>query len=139
MYPLRFHQRCWLQPNHQGPPLVPYGCYPSQIHPHISIQTYPKSYNSIRTTGWYTKTSLYHILSQAVPIYAHGCTVFMGGRSMNRSLDLGMITIQRLLTPTRHSPELSAPTRHSSQSDHPKSLSSNVAKGLPTETKGDIT
>jgi hypothetical protein len=52
---------------------------------------------------------------------------------------LGMITIQRLLTPTRRNPELPAPTRHSSQSDHPKSLSSNVAKGLPTETKGDIT
>jgi hypothetical protein len=58
---------------------------------------------------------------------------------MNRSLDLGMITNQRLLTPTRDSSELSTPTRHSFQFGHPKSLSSNVAKGLPTETKGDVT
>jgi hypothetical protein len=58
---------------------------------------------------------------------------------MNRSLDLDMITNQRLLTPTRDSSELSAPTRHSFQFGHPKSLSSNVAKGLPTETKGDVT
>jgi hypothetical protein len=58
---------------------------------------------------------------------------------MNRSLDLGMITNQRLLTSTRYNPELSAPTRHSSQSDHPNFLSSNVAKGLPPETKGDVT
>jgi hypothetical protein len=41
------------------------------------------SSNIIRTTDWHAKTSLYHILSQAVPIYHHGCTVFMGGRCMN--------------------------------------------------------
>jgi hypothetical protein len=45
-----------------------------------------------RITGWYTKTRLYHILCQVVPIYAHCCTIFMGGCSMNRFLDLGMIT-----------------------------------------------
>jgi hypothetical protein len=58
---------------------------------------------------------------------------------MNQPLDLGMITSQRMLTPTRHNPELPAPIRRSSQSGHPKSLSSNVAKGLPTETKGGVT
>jgi hypothetical protein len=38
------------------------------------------------------QTRFYHILDQAVPIQAHGCTVFMGGRSMNWSLDLGMMS-----------------------------------------------
>jgi hypothetical protein len=79
------------------------------------------SSNTIRTTDWHTKTSLYHILSQPIPIYAHGCTVFMGGRSMNQSLDLDMITNQMLPATTRHNPELPATTRHSSHSCHPKS------------------
>jgi hypothetical protein len=48
------------------------------------------------TTGWYAKTRLYHKLCQAVPILAHGCTIFIGGRSMNRFLDLGMITNHKL-------------------------------------------
>jgi hypothetical protein len=81
------------------------------------------SSNTIRTTSWHAKTSPYHILSQAIPIWADGRTVFMGGRSMNRSLDLGMTTNQRLPGATRHSLELLAPTRHSSQSGHPKSQS----------------
>jgi hypothetical protein len=79
------------------------------------------SSNTIRTAGCYAKTSPYHILSQAVPIQAHDCTIFMGGHSMNRSLDLGMITNKRLSAPTRHNPELPASTRHSSHSGHPKS------------------
>jgi hypothetical protein len=57
-----------------------------------------------RTAGWYTKTRLYHILCQAILIYAHGCTVFMRGRSMNRSLDLGMITIHKLPASHRTKP-----------------------------------
>jgi hypothetical protein len=48
-----------------------------------------------RTAGWYAKTRLYHILCLAIPIWAHGCTIFIDGRSMNRSLDLGMITNHR--------------------------------------------
>jgi hypothetical protein len=62
------------------------------------------SYNSILATDWYAKTSLYHILSQAVPIQ-----------------DLGMITIQGLPATTRHNPKLPATTRHSSQTGHPES------------------
>jgi hypothetical protein len=50
----------------------------------------------LRTASWYAKTRLYHILCQAIPILAHGCTIFMGGHSMNRSLDLDMTTISRL-------------------------------------------
>jgi hypothetical protein len=96
------------------------------------------SSNSICTTNWYVKTSLYHILSQVVPIQAHACTIFMGGRSMNRYLDLGTITNQELSTTTKHNPELLATTRHSFQTCHPKSLSLQVAKGLPTEQMSDI-
>jgi hypothetical protein len=32
-----------------------------------------------------TPRLVYHIICQAVPIYAHGCAIFMGGCSMNRS------------------------------------------------------
>jgi hypothetical protein len=77
--------------------------------------------NTIHTTGWYVKTSLYHIVSQVIPIYANGCTVFMCGRSINRSLDLGMIINQRSPATTRHNPKLPATSRHNSHSCHPKS------------------
>jgi hypothetical protein len=72
----------------QKPPLVPYG------FSHHSLTEHPSGLPSQlpHTAGWYAKTRLYHILRQAVPIYTHGCTVFMGGRSMNQSIDLGMIT-----------------------------------------------
>jgi hypothetical protein len=43
--------------------------------------------------------SLYHILCQTVSMSAHGCTVFMGGRSTNRSLDLGMMTTTSFWSP----------------------------------------
>jgi hypothetical protein len=39
--------------------------------------------NTICTTSWYTKTSLYHILSHVVPIWAHGCTIFIVDRFIN--------------------------------------------------------
>jgi hypothetical protein len=45
------------------------------------------------------QTRFYHILHQAVSIWAHGCTVFMGGRSMNRSLDLCMMSTTGFRSP----------------------------------------
>jgi hypothetical protein len=57
--------------------------------PHISNKIDPKSYKSICTTGCYAKTSLYHILSHAIPVEAHGTTVFKGGRSMKPVLKFG--------------------------------------------------
>jgi hypothetical protein len=65
---------------------------------HCSFTKHPSVQPSqlSRTAGWYAKTSLYHILRQAIPIEAHGCTVFMCGCSMNQPLDLGMITNHRL-------------------------------------------
>jgi hypothetical protein len=59
------------------------------------------------------QTSLYHILRQTVSISAHSCTIFMGGCSMNWSLDLGMISNHMLSESTRQSPELSESTEHS--------------------------
>jgi hypothetical protein len=47
---------------------------------------------STLTVGWYAKTRFYHILRQAVLIYAHDCTVFMADLSMNWSLDFDMMT-----------------------------------------------
>jgi hypothetical protein len=88
----------------QKPPLVPCGfSHRSLSHtiPRFSRRSLTKHPSGLpsqlpRTAGWYAKMRLYHILHLAVPILAHGCTVFMGGRSMNRSLDLGMITSHRL-------------------------------------------
>jgi hypothetical protein len=61
------------------------------------------------------QTSLYHILRQVVPILVHGCTILMGGHSMNRSIDLGMMTNHRLPKSTGQRPELSESTEHSSK------------------------
>jgi hypothetical protein len=47
---------------------------------------------------------------------------------MNRSLDLDMITNQRLPATTKHSPKIPAMTKHSSQTGRPKSLRSKLLK-----------
>jgi hypothetical protein len=57
---------------------------------------------------------------------------------MNWSLDLCMITNQRLLAPTRHSPELSAPSRHSSYFGHPQVLISTILATLKNKSTCDI-
>jgi hypothetical protein len=96
----------------QKPRLVPCGfghrSFPHTIPRfcHRSFTKHPSGLPSQlpRTAGWYAKTRLYLILCQAIPIKAHGCTVFMGGRSMNRSWDLGMITIHKLPASHRTKP-----------------------------------
>jgi hypothetical protein len=50
-----------------------------------------------------------------VPIYAHGCTILIGGRSTNQSLDLGMMTNHKLSRSTGQSPELSESAEHNSK------------------------
>jgi hypothetical protein len=55
------------------------------------------------------QTRFYHILHQAVPIWVHGCTVFMGGRSTNRSLDLGMMTTTGFQSPPDKAPNCQNP------------------------------
>jgi hypothetical protein len=67
------------------------------------------------------QTRFYHILHQVVPIYAHGCTVFMGGRSMNQSLDLGMMSTTGFQSPL-DKPRTIGIHRTQFQTCHPKSL-----------------
>jgi hypothetical protein len=71
------------------------------------------SSNTICTTGCTSTLISMTYWVRPYPYRLHGCTIFMGGRSMNRSLDLDMIANQRLSTTTRHSPELLATIRHS--------------------------
>jgi hypothetical protein len=42
--------------------------------------------------------------SQLDRTQAHGCTIFMGGHSMNRSLDLGMMTNTGFRSPQETAP-----------------------------------
>jgi hypothetical protein len=112
-HPLRFHQRCQSRTN-KGPTLrrvvlkrVHSFTHSFQVGGSVESPLHPLH-------QLVCQTSLYHILHQAVPMYTHGCTVLMGGRSMNRSLDLGMMTNHRLLESTGQSPELSESTEHSS-------------------------
>jgi hypothetical protein len=59
---------CWgftggVSPDHQGPPLASCGSQESPLlYPLVPNHTDPKSFHSIRTTGWYIKTTFYHIL-----------------------------------------------------------------------------
>jgi hypothetical protein len=48
-------------------------------------------------------------------MYAHGCTIFVGGCSMIQSLDLGMMTNHRLSESTEQSLELSESIQHRSK------------------------
>jgi hypothetical protein len=82
------------------------------------------------------QTSLYHILRQVVPMLAHGCIVVMGGRSTNRSLDLGMMTTTCFQSPPDNAlncwnPPNTVPTRH------PKSLFSILIGKQDTSILGD--
>jgi hypothetical protein len=85
---------------------------PTHSHPDRSIESplYPL-HRLVR------QTSLYHILCQAVPMEADGCTVIMGGRSTNWSLDLGMMTTTDFQSPpdkalNYQNPSNTVPTRH---------------------------
>jgi hypothetical protein len=98
--------------DHQGPPLAPCGSQESPLHSQpggfIESPLYPLD-RVVR------QTSLCHILRQALPIWARYCTILMGGRSTNRSLDLGMMTNHRILESIEQSPKLSESTEHSSK------------------------
>jgi hypothetical protein len=103
-YPLRFHHQCEHHTHLEASscalwvPAIAAVPTPSHGSAIVASPNIPAVLPSQlpRTTDWYAKTKLHHILCQDVPKYAHGCTVFMGGPSMNRSLDLGMITNHRL-------------------------------------------
>jgi hypothetical protein len=97
-YLLRFHRRCQSRSlrvpsctmlfSGQSTPLPthsqPDGSQECPLNPHHRL---------VR------QTRLYHILHQVVPIQAHGCTIFMGGHSMNRSLYLGMMSTTGFQSP----------------------------------------
>jgi hypothetical protein len=117
-YPLRFHRQCEHRTHPEAPSCalwasaitaVPTLSHGSTIIASPNIPAVLPS-QLPRTTDWYAKTRLYHILCQVVPIYAHDCTIFMGGHTMNRSLDFGMITNHRL--PTSHQTKASNRRHH---------------------------
>jgi hypothetical protein len=88
--PLRFHRRCKHLTSHQGPPLVPCGSEEYTLRsPHIPSQRIPAVQHSPRIRLAHTSLVSTTYLARPRPYLAHGCTVIMGCRSMNRSLDLG--------------------------------------------------
>jgi hypothetical protein len=108
VYPLRFHRRCqsrsprapscamWF--SGESTPLPthcqPDGSQESPLNPHHLLKR---------------QTRFYHLLHQAVPIWAHGCTIFMGGRSMNWSSDLGMMSTTGFQSPLDKAPNCRNP------------------------------
>jgi hypothetical protein len=113
-YPLRFNRRCQSR-SPRAPSCVMWFSgestpLPTHSQPDGSHESPHNPHNRL-----VRQTRFCHILHQAVPIYAHGCTIFMGGRSMNRSIDLGMMSTPGFLESTGHSPELSESTERSSK------------------------
>jgi hypothetical protein len=104
MYPLMFHHQCQQRTDPEAPSCalwvpavttIPTLSHGSAIVASPNILTALPS-QLPHTTNWYAKTRLYHILCQAVPTYIHGCTISMGGCTVNWFLDLAMITNHRL-------------------------------------------
>jgi hypothetical protein len=133
---LRFHRRCQSRPQRAPSCAVWFSSesthLPTHSQPDRSVES--PLYLLHRLVH---QTSLYHILCQAVPMSAHGCTIFMGDHSTNRSLDLGMMTNHRLSESTGQSPKLSESTKHSSKNHHPKSLFSTLIGNQGTSIPGD--
>jgi hypothetical protein len=120
VYPLRFHRRyqsrsprtpsCAMWFSGESTPLPTH----SQLDRSQEIPLNPHR-RLVR------QTRFYHILHQVVPIYVHGCTIFMGGRSMNWSLDLGMMSTTGFWSPP-DKPRTVGIHRTQFQTHHPKSL-----------------
>jgi hypothetical protein len=91
-HPPRSHLLCLMGSSHRSftrtiprlaiaaSPNIPTVC-------HRNFPAEPVGTPRLDSTTYYAKPYLYK---------AHGCTIFMGVRSINRSLDLGMITNHRL-------------------------------------------
>jgi hypothetical protein len=126
VHPLRFHQRCQFR-SPRSPSCVVW--FSGQSTP---LPTHSQPDGSVKSPLYplhrlVHQTSFYHVLCQVIPIKAHGCTVIIGGRSMNQSLDLGMMTTTGFWSlPDKASnyrnPSNTVPSRH------PKSLFSLTGK-----------
>jgi hypothetical protein len=120
VYPLRFHRRCQSR-SPRTPSCAVWFSGESTPSPTHSQPDRSQEIPLNPHRRLVHQTRFYHILHQAVPIYVHGCTIFMGGHSMNRSLDLGMMSTTGFRSPPDialncWNPPNAVPTRH------PKSL-----------------
>jgi hypothetical protein len=105
VYPLRFHHRCEYRTHPEAPscalwvPVITVLATPSHGFAIVGSANVPTVCHysfpaQLVGTPRLDSTTYY---AKPYPYEAHGCTIFTRGRSINRSLDLGMITNHMLL------------------------------------------
>jgi hypothetical protein len=108
VYPLRFHRRCESRSPRAPSCTVWFSGESTPLPTHSQPDGFQESPLNLHHRV-IRQTRFYHILHQVVPIWPHGCTIFMGGHCMNRSLDLGMMSTIGFRSPSDKAPNYRNP------------------------------